>query len=278
MRNKFILIICAMMFFAGCALNRDVQSIEQRLSQLETENSSLHDQIQQLKTVMESQAVAENSLRDMYAGQGAEFYEFKEEVRQLNGRLDEIEYRTNKDIQTASDSVRNISATVSHFSKTVAENKNRIQRIEQFVGFEPGGESAENGGDAPLTKDKLSEEELYKVSKQAYDRADYETARQGFTKFLELYAKSDKADNARFWIGEIYFSEKWYQKAILEYQKVIENYPAGNKVPSAYLKQGLAFHELGEDANASLVFKELIKKYPDANEAGIARQKAARIE
>jgi len=278
MRNKFILILCAMVLFAGCALNKDVKGIEKRLSQLETENKSLQNKIVQLKTDMESQAVTENSLRDMYAGQGAEFYQFKEDARQLNGRLDEIEYRSNKEIAAVSKALENMGATVSHFSQTVAENKNRIQRLEHFVGFEPGGESAENGGDAPLTKDKLSEEELYKVSKQAYDRADYETARQGFTKFLELYSKSDKADNARFWIGEIYFSEKWYQKAILEYQKVIENYATGNKVPSAYLKQGLAFHELGEDANALLVFKELIKKYPDSNEAKIARQKAAQLE
>ncbi|MFW5901529.1 MAG: tetratricopeptide repeat protein, partial [Thermodesulfobacteriota bacterium] len=52
----------------------------------------------------------------------------------------------------------------------------------------------------------------------------------------------------------------------------------GNKVAAAYLKQGIAFQELGETGNAKLVLKELIRKFPDSNEAGIARKKIAAIE
>ncbi|MBC2713899.1 MAG: tol-pal system protein YbgF [Desulfobacteraceae bacterium] len=278
MRIKFILVISALMIFSGCALDKDVKRLERRMSHLEIENKSLQKKIMQLKTEIESQQAIENSLKDMYAGQGAEFYGVKEDVRHLNGRFDETEYKINQGIQELTDSLKNTAITVDHFSQTVSENKNRIQRIENFVGFEPGGDVAAKDKDAPPTKDKMSEDELYKVSKQAYDRADYETARQGFEKFLEIYPKSDKADNARFWIGEIYFTEGWYQKAILEYQEVIENYPKGNKIQSAYLKQGIAFHKLGENANALLVLKELIKKFPDANEARIARQKVSQIE
>jgi tol-pal system protein YbgF len=124
----------------------------------------------------------------------------------------------------------------------------------------------------------MTEDELYNVSKQAFDRNDYETARQGFVKFIEIYPKSDQADNARFWVGEIYFNEGWHQKAILEYQEVIDKYPQGNKVPGAYLKQGLAFEKLGEKANALLVLRMLMEKYPKSSEAGIARQKVSQIE
>jgi len=278
MRIKFILMICTLMIFFGCALDQDVKRLDRRMSQLEVENKSLQNKIQQLKTDTDNQEAAENSLRDLYAGQGAEFYQLKEEIKSLNGRLDETEHRANQDIQELKDSLKNTSSTMDHFSQTVSQNKNRIQRVEHFVGFEPGGENGAKDKNALPAKDKMSEDELYKVSKQAYDRADYETARQGFEKFLEIYSKSDKADNARFWIGEIYFTEGWYQKAIIEYQEVIENYPKGNKIQAAYLKQGLAFYKLGEVTNALLVFKELMKKYPDANETRIARQKVAQIE
>jgi len=278
MRIKFILVICVLMIFPGCALNKDFKYLERRMSQLETENKSLQNRIQQLKMDIENQVTVENGLRDMYAGQGAEFNQFKEGIRRLNGRFDETGHRFNQDIQALTDSLKNTGNTIDHFSQTVSENKRRIQRIENFVGFESGGDVAAKDKDAPLAKDKMSEDELYKVSKQAYDRADYETARQGFEKFLEIYPKSDRADNARFWIGEIYFVEGWYQKAIIEYQEVIENYPKGNKTQSAYLKQGIAFHKLGEDTNALLVLKELINKFPDANEAKIARQKVSQIE
>ncbi|MBW2198143.1 MAG: tetratricopeptide repeat protein, partial [Deltaproteobacteria bacterium] len=84
---------------------------------------------------------------------------------------------------------------------------------------------------------------------------------------------SKNADNAQFWIGEIYYHEKWYEKAILEYQKVIEKYPKGNKVQASLLKQGFAFLNLGDKSNARLILSELIKKYPKSNEAKIAKRK-----
>ena len=98
-------------------------------------------------------------------------------------------------------------------------------------------------------------------------------AKKYFQEVIQRYPKSENADNAQFWIGEIYYREKWYEKAILEYQKVIEKYPDGNKVPAALLKQGLAFHNIGDKANSRHILEELVKKYPKSNEAKIAREK-----
>jgi tol-pal system protein YbgF len=95
---------------------------------------------------------------------------------------------------------------------------------------------------------------------------------------LKRYPQSNNADNAQFWIGEIYYQEKWFEKAIVEYQKVIENYPKGNKVKSALLKQGYAFLNIGDKSNARIILKELIKKYPDSSEAQIANRKLSQIK
>jgi tol-pal system protein YbgF len=114
---------------------------------------------------------------------------------------------------------------------------------------------------------------IYKPAKGAFDAGKNEEARRGFAKLIEKFPKSQHADNAQFWIGETYYQEKWFEKAILEYQKVIENYPKGNKVPAALLKQGLAFQKIGDTANARLILKELIKKYPQTSEGSIAKQK-----
>ena len=123
------------------------------------------------------------------------------------------------------------------------------------------------------TGEALSEAELYAAAKQSFDQGEFEKAREGFQTLIKLYPKSNNADNAQFWVGEIYYREKWYEKSILEYQKVIENYPRGNKVPASLLKQGLAFFNIGDKANARLILKELVKKFPKSNEAKIAKQK-----
>ena len=98
-------------------------------------------------------------------------------------------------------------------------------------------------------------------------------ARQIFNQLIKDYPKSKNADNAQFWIGESYYRDKWYEKAILEYQNVIEKFPHGNKVPAAMLKQGMALEQIGEKASARLILEELVKKYPKSSEAGIASQK-----
>ena len=195
MKIQFILMICILVIFSGCATSKDVNHLERRMSQLEAANQSLLNRIQQLKTDIENQQTAENGLRDMYAGQGAEFNQFKEGISHLNGRFDETEYRIQQDIQSLKSSLKNHGNTIDHFSQTVSQNQNRIQRIESYVGYEPGGEDTAKGKDVAVPKEKMTEEELYDVSKQAYDRADYETARQGFEKFLEIYEPLKDKEN-----------------------------------------------------------------------------------
>jgi len=64
-----------------------------------------------------------------------------------------------------------------------------------------------------------------------------------------------------------------YEKAILEYEKVIKHYPQGDKVPSALLKQGFAFLNLGDRVDAKILFRKVIKEYPRSPQAEIATKK-----
>ena len=61
--------------------------------------------------------------------------------------------------------------------------------------------------------------------------------------------------------------------AILEYQKVIANYPKHSKAPAALLKQGLAFEKLKDIETAKLVYYKLGHDYPDSKEAAVGRKK-----
>ena len=56
-------------------------------------------------------------------------------------------------------------------------------------------------------------------------RGKYEDAIQRFQGFHEKYPKSERADNALFWVGRIDFALKQYEQAILAFNDVIKNYP-----------------------------------------------------
>ena len=271
MRINFILVICGFIFFSGCALNQDVKNLERRVLQLEIK-------MQQIKDNIASQQAKDNSLKEQYAGQSAEFYQLKEDIAKLNGRIDETEHNFDQ-------ALKKNAAAIAQFPQTASGSQSGLKPPEGVAGVEPLAPNqsntkavpAETPGDSGAPSN-YSEKESYNTAKQAYDREDYEVARQGFETFLKNFPKSSLANNARFWIGESYFKQGWFQKAILEYQDVIEKYPNGNKVPSAYLKQGLSFDKLGEKANARLVFQELIKKFPNSSEAKTARQKISQLE
>ena len=148
----------------------------------------------------------------------------------------------------------------------------------QYLNLEGTGETGTTKPEATPAAVSLSDKELYEQAKKAYDSGKLEDARQGFIDLLKQHPKSQNADNAQFWIGETYYREKWFEKAILEYQKVIEKYPQGNKVPASRLKQGLAFSNLGDKTNARLILQELIKQHPQSNEAKIAKKKLKKLK
>lgn len=203
----------------------------------------------------------------------------REEIAQLRGQLETTQYQLQK-VATQEESRE---ADLKRLEKAVQSHLDRIVRIEEYLGLEPSeklvsSETAQEGAIEEGEEIRETPEELYRRAKELFDQGEYENARELFRSFVNQFPKSKVADNAQFWLGEIYYREKWYEKAILEYQKVIENYPDGNKTPSALLKQGFAFLNLNDQANARLILKELIRKFPDSNEARVAKNKLAALE
>ena len=268
--------------FSGCATQKDVSSVDNRLTEMElraAEERESRDRIKsQVDDYAKMRASIDEELRRQSAGLHALIEELREEIRLLNGKLEEVEYSLSRQQKTTESIQRKSEDASNRLTEETDKNSDRIASIEHYLNLESGGKPgravpAATAAGAVQPKKEPTEDELYKSAKQAFDQGDSQTARKYFQEVIERYPKSENADNAQFWIGEIYYREKWYEKAILEYQKVIEKYPDGNKVPAALLKQGLAFHNIGDMPNSRHILEDLIKKYPKSNEAKIAREK-----
>src|SRR5262249_57560690 len=112
---------------------------------------------------------------------------------------------------------------------------------------------AERGGDA--ANDYRAAVELVKATK--YD--DALTALRGF---IERHPRHDYADNAQYWIGEVFYAQKDYVRALSEFRKVVEDYPRGNKVPDALLKVGYCYWGMGQGEKAHPLPDPLSNLYP----------------
>jgi tol-pal system protein YbgF len=263
-------------------MQRDVMTLDDRLAQAEKRYTEADQKNKKLEATLEEYRNAreqyDKDLRSKTAGQNATIEELQEEIRILKGKLEETDYLLKQKINAFAELSEKRETKLESIDKTTSLNKDRIERLEQYLNLESTGpiqknQPVSNIPSGKQVKHKLSENEVYASAKQAYDKGDFNAAREGFQKLLKEFPKSENADNAQFWIGEIYYREKWYEKAILEYQTVIEKYPNGNKVTASLLKQGFAFFNLGDKSNARLIFSELIKKYPKSNEAKIAERK-----
>ncbi|MBW2603733.1 MAG: tol-pal system protein YbgF [Deltaproteobacteria bacterium] len=287
MKKKVIIFLLCSTILSGCALQRDVMTLDDRLAQSEQRYTEAEQKNKNLEATLEKyrndREEYNKELRSKTAGQNATIDQLQEEISILKGKLEETDYLLKQKINAFAELSEKRETKLTSIDKTASLNKDRIERLEQYLNFESTAAVQKRKAVSKKTsgkqvKHKLSENDIYRSAKQAFDKGDFNTAREGFQKLLKVSPKSNNADNAQFWIGEIYYREKWYEKAILEYQKVIEKYPEGNKVTASLLKQGFAFFNLGDQSNARLILSELIKKYPKSNEAKIAKRKLKGIK
>jgi len=214
-----------------------------------------------------------------------------EKINQAISGLGKNQAEMGADITDIRDEIQKLKGTVEGLRKDISlfkeyrekvDNVNfKISFIENFLGVgsqgRPDPDKKGKAQQSPL-KGVMDKEALYQAATETFKEGKYDKAIIDFNNFLKQYPDTEYSDSAQYWIGESYYFKKEYEKAILEYEKVVKNYPKGNKVPYALVKQGLSFLMLGDKTSAGLIFQQVIKDYPDTNQARIARAKLIEMQ
>ena len=119
--------------------------------------------------------------------------------------------------------------------------------------------------------------ETYRRALELYGRGQTDNARAAFQAVLDADPGGDLADNALYWIGEIYFASGRYPEAISHFQRVDRDYSGENKAPDALLKMGMAHAKSGDLVQARQTFETLIQRYPYSTAAAAAKVEIRRI-
>jgi tol-pal system protein YbgF len=269
-----------MVLLAGCVAPNQYETLETRVAFIEQNNSRRNaldqantDDLGHLKQQVDAFSKA---TRENYAEVKYDIQQLKDDFHKIQGRLEELHYKFGINGQERQES---LEKRLERLDNAISRNYEKVIALEKYMGFEPSMSGAPGRNNDPESKElQATEDGLYSYAKKLFDQGDLENARVQFENFISKYPDSKNADNARFWIADSYYAEKWYEKAILEYQKVLENYPNSNKNAAARLKQGYAFAALGEKANARLILKELISRYPTSQEAKYAKEKLKNLD
>jgi tol-pal system protein YbgF len=126
---------------------------------------------------------------------------------------------------------------------------------------------------APTPGVAISPQRLFSTAWGDYTVGQWALCIQGFDTYLRTFPRNEAADEAQFYIGECQFSDGKFTEAVDAYNRVITNYPRGEKVPDAYYKRGLAFERLNQLDRARESYETVIKGYADSQAAGLSRQR-----
>lgn len=95
---------------------------------------------------------------------------------------------------------------------------------------------------------------------------DYEINRVSFV-MIPQSCRGGSTLEARYYLAECYFQRSDFAQAVLEYDRVVTKHPMSSYAPIAYLKRGICFSKLAQNAAAKANMKQLIDKYPESPEA-----------
>ena len=198
--------------------------------------------------------------------------EIQNQINLISEKLDLI----NKDFQSR---ILKLEKNFESLEKN-EKAQNNVEKSENFSGFLE--KKKENNKKQIVTnpQKKLSDEEIKKKYENAIKllwASKFEDAEIELVD-LKSYNPEDLMPNIQYWLGEVHYAQKKFEKAILEFGEGLKKYPDSIKGPDNMLKLGLSFANLEKKNEACNVFYELEVKYESAPKNVLERANSERVK
>jgi tol-pal system protein YbgF len=274
--GRTVVIVATALLAAGCASTRPeddpvqikLNDIDARVTRIERiiSNQSLVDLAQHLDTT-------------------------QAEVRQLRGRVEELEYKQDslrKQMDADKRASRGGAASGGSFDSSGSAG------VGGAAGAAPGsiGASGAGVGGAGATGGAVAassaaagdvagagtseEQTVYSQSFDALKAGSYSVAITGFQDFLKSYPASPLAENAQYWLGEAYYVTHDLDSAAAAFRNVSVRYPNSRKTPDALLKLGYTQIDQKKVAEGRVTLTQVVQKYPGTDAARLAADRLQR--
>ena len=223
----------------------------------------------------------------------------KDEIAKLNARLDEIEKSQQTEKQMQKNKIDLSFNNLEELRATIKELNQRIDNVdmtaqknslfsEQIAALDK--KIAENEAELALLKENINSQieglkpvEKFTVTKDGVVRlpesesksynqlveytksenCDPAIARKAWETYAEKWSESRKCDVA-FWLGETYYMEKSYNKAIETLQPIEKTYPGCPKIERSYLHIAFSLFHIGKVEVANAITESMKEKFPQS--------------
>src|SRR5215470_14986539 len=256
-------------WFARPAAAADTKS---QLIQIQTQLQIMQDNMTQMKQSFDERM---GVMKDMMTQQ-------VDNVNRMGAAVQSLQKTLGAQTTDASTKVDQISGQVQALHDAVDELKARLAKVsKQLDDIQAGQQNIGSPGSAqpasPGAAQAPPPDALYNDALRDFNAGKNDLANQEFSQYLQVYGKTDMAGNAQFYLGEILYRQGNYQQAILAYNKVLDQYPGGNKSAAAQLKKGFALLDAGQRDAGVQELRSLISRYPKSPEATQAKDRLTRL-
>lgn len=240
-RRAALLVVLAggLTAFPGCATKRDVRTLQQEIATLRVQQDSA------LKVIQRQNDQLLDSLRTAMS--------ITQDVRgQTSHRFQQLDQ------------------TLAQTQALVGQVMQVSQELMNRLGSAPAPPAA--GAPTGVSGGGTAEEYYQLGLEKMGDRA-YTAARAAFQQLLSEFPDDERAADAQFQLGELYYLDEDFERAIRELEKVAEQWPSSPRAPAALYRAGVVAQERGQNGKARELFNRVVNQYASSSEAGLARTK-----
>lgn len=277
-RQSFIALLALLLFAVCFSHNAAAADTKSQLIQIQTQLQIMQDNMARMQQSFDERM---GIMKDLLTQQ-------IDNVNKMGSTVQNLQKTLGQQTTDAGSKVDQISGQVQALHDAVDELKARLAKVSKQLddiqtaqqnitapsaGQTPGGGSP---GAASLPQAPPADQ-LYNDGLRDYNSNKNDLASQEFTQYLQVYGATDLAGNAQFYLGEIAYRQGNFNGAVQAYNKVLDQYPGGNKTAAAQLKKGYALLELGQRDAGVQELRSLISRYPKSPEALQARDRLTKL-
>lgn len=228
----------------------------------------------------QSQAVADNSQNDIMVNMYLQLEALQNEIQNLRGLVEEQSYEIRRMQSDQRDRYLDLDSRVSElFSYHSGQSPATLPPTGGAAPGQlpPAGGNPQPGLQAPVatspavnTADPTvippqNEQELYRqaLSLLLEDEA-FQDSVNLFQQYIDIYPGGRFFTNALYWQGAALHLLGNYPQSLAVLQRLLNEYPQDPKAPTAMLRLGTVYSEMGDRARAVDYWQRIRQSYPDS--------------
>jgi tol-pal system protein YbgF len=270
-RLSLLALLCASACWVPVERGRQMEA---RIQRLEGESEISAKQLDEQRAVV----------RERVAAVDAKIAEVQKKLDELNATA----HRTGADMAVNQD---RLTEEVRRLHGTFEELSHRLDLLDQAVAAQKSdtdarfaalkGAGALDEFEARRKVEQLrlpaDKGEFLALAQAQEAKGERAVARALYEDFVKKWPSDARAADAHFRLGELWYGDKRYREAILEYGKVAQDFPRSDKAPDALLRTGESMLALDLKDDARGLFEEVSARYPKSLAAQRAKARLAEL-